>query len=67
MGSSLLEGVYRMEMAFQKTEAPCLLAAVREVQNSEQTQELRLPDLWIAGMTASVCVSDWHLKYQPQK
>ena len=33
-----------MEMAFQKTEAPCLLAAVREVQNSEQTQELRLPD-----------------------
>lgn len=30
-------------------------------------QELRLPDLWIAGITASVCVSDWHLKYQPQK
>lgn len=33
-----------MEMAFQKIQAPCLLAAVREVQNSEQTQELRLPD-----------------------
>lgn len=33
-----------MEVAFQKTEAPCLVGAVREVQNSEQTQELRLPD-----------------------
>ena len=33
-----------MEMAFQKTQAPCLTGAVREVQNSEQTQELRLPD-----------------------
>ncbi len=33
-----------MEMAFQKTEAPCLTGTVREVQNSEQTQELRLPD-----------------------
>lgn len=33
-----------MEMAFQKIEAPCLLGVVGEVQNSEQTQELRLPD-----------------------
>lgn len=33
-----------MEMAFQKTQAPCLVGTVREVQNSEQTQELRLPD-----------------------
>lgn len=33
-----------MEMAFQKTEVPCLTAVVGEVQNSEQTQELRLPD-----------------------
>lgn len=33
-----------MEMAFQKTQAPCLVGVVREVQNSEQTQELRLPD-----------------------
>lgn len=33
-----------MEMAFQKIESPCLMGAVREVQNSEQTQELRLPD-----------------------
>ena len=33
-----------MEIAFQKAEFPCLTAAVNEVQNSEQTQELRLPD-----------------------
>lgn len=33
-----------MEMAFQKTEIACMVGAVREVQNSEQTQELRLPD-----------------------
>ena len=33
-----------MEMAFQKMEVPCLLGVVGEVQNSEQTQELRLPD-----------------------
>ncbi len=33
-----------MEMVFQKTQLPCLTGVVREVQNSEQTQELRLPD-----------------------
>lgn len=33
-----------MEIAFHKAEFPCLAAAVNEVQNSEQTQELRLPD-----------------------
>ena len=33
-----------MEMAFEKTEVPCLRSVVGEVQNSEQTQELRLPD-----------------------
>ncbi len=33
-----------MEMAFQKTAFPCMTCAVREVQNAEQTQELRLPD-----------------------
>ena len=33
-----------MEIAFHKAEFPCLVAAVNEVQNSEQTQELRLPD-----------------------
>lgn len=33
-----------MEMAFQKTQLPCMIGAVREIQNSEQTQELRLPD-----------------------
>lgn len=33
-----------MEIAFQKTEIPCMVRAVGEVQNSEQTQELRLPD-----------------------
>ncbi len=33
-----------MEIAFQKKEFPCLTAAVNEVQNAEQTQELRLPD-----------------------
>ena len=33
-----------MELAFQKTEVPCLRSVVGEVQNCEQTQELRLPD-----------------------
>lgn len=33
-----------MENGFQKSQIPCMRAAVREVQNSEQTQELRLPD-----------------------
>lgn len=33
-----------MEIGFQKKEFPCLTAAVNEVQNAEQTQELRLPD-----------------------
>lgn len=33
-----------MEMTFQKTETPCLRVVVGEIQNSEQTQELRLPD-----------------------
>lgn len=33
-----------MEMTFEKREVPCLFGAVQEVQNSEQTQELRLPD-----------------------
>lgn len=33
-----------MDMAFQKTQLPCLTGVLREVQNSEQTQELRLPD-----------------------
>lgn len=33
-----------MEIGFQKMELPCLMAAVNEVQNAEQTQELRLPD-----------------------
>ena len=33
-----------MEIEFQKAELPCLTAAVNEVQNAEQTQELRLPD-----------------------
>lgn len=33
-----------MEVVFQKKEFPCLTSAVREIQNTEQTQELRLPD-----------------------
>ncbi len=33
-----------MEIAFQKKEFACLYPAVNEVQNTEQTQELRLPD-----------------------
>lgn len=33
-----------MEIAFQKKEFACLYPAVNEVQNGEQTQELRLPD-----------------------
>lgn len=31
-------------MEIQKTQIPCMVSALREVQNSEQTQELRLPD-----------------------
>ena len=33
-----------MEITFQKKELPCLKAVAGEVQNTEQTQELRLPD-----------------------
>lgn len=33
-----------MEIEFQKAELPCLTAVVNEIQNGEQTQELRLPD-----------------------
>lgn len=33
-----------MEIGFQKMEFPCFTAAVNEIQNAEQTQELRLPD-----------------------
>lgn len=33
-----------MEVKFDKSSVSCLSAAVREIQNSEQTQELKLPD-----------------------
>lgn len=33
-----------MENCFQKSEVPSLRCSLREVQNAEQTQELRLPD-----------------------
>lgn len=33
-----------MELQFQKSNISCLDAAVREIQNSEQTQEIKLPD-----------------------
>lgn len=33
-----------MDITFHKTEFRCLQAAVNEIQNAEQTQELRLPD-----------------------
>lgn len=33
-----------MEITFQKKQFPCMVSTVREIQNSEQTQELRLPD-----------------------
>ena len=33
-----------MEFEFQKSACPCLETALREVQNVEQTQEIKLPD-----------------------
>lgn len=33
-----------MELNFEKTNISCLDTAVREIQNSEQTQEIKLPD-----------------------
>ena len=33
-----------MELQFQRTACSCLEPVVREIQNVEQTQELKLPD-----------------------
>lgn len=33
-----------MELKFEKTEISCLDAALQDIQNSEQTQEIKLPD-----------------------
>ena len=33
-----------MEFEFQKSACPCLETVLREVQNVEQTQEIKLPD-----------------------
>ena len=38
------EGVVDLELAFEKTEIPCLHRKLRDVQSQEQTLELRLPE-----------------------
>lgn len=38
------EGVFNLELEFEKTAVPCLTRKIRDVQSQEQTLELRLPE-----------------------
>ena len=42
-----------MEFEFQKSACPCLETVLREVQNVEQTQEIKLPDGMPGGRPSS--------------